>query len=133
MNTCCILPRGNGDHRAGQHSEKSDYMLQFEELRFDSRQYQDMFLYSKTSTPALKRNLLPIQWLPKALSAWSSRPRLEADHAAASVPMSRTSGFYYCFVTLLCFYGEELSVSTSPNPSWRTTHYLLSPIRAMPW
>jgi hypothetical protein len=46
---------------------------------FDSRQRQEIFLFSRASRTALGSTQPPIQWVPGALSPRVLRPRREAD------------------------------------------------------
>jgi hypothetical protein len=50
-------------------------------LRFDSRQGQEIFLYSTTSRLTLEPTQPPIQWVPGALSPGVKQPWREADHS----------------------------------------------------
>jgi hypothetical protein len=43
--------------------------LQAGQPGFDSRQAQEIFLYSTTLTPALGPSQSPIQWIPRAVSS----------------------------------------------------------------
>jgi hypothetical protein len=52
-----------------------------EELKFDSRQRQEISLFTKASKLAVPR---PIQTVPETVSAWLKRDGLEANHSPPS-------------------------------------------------
>jgi hypothetical protein len=55
-----------------------------EESGFDSRQWQEIFLYATASRRALGPTQPPIQWAPGALSPGVKRQVREADHSFPS-------------------------------------------------
>jgi hypothetical protein len=58
----------------------------------DSRQRQEIFVYTKASRPGLGPIQTPIQWVPGALSSWVKRPGRETDHSPPSSAEVRNGG-----------------------------------------
>jgi hypothetical protein len=58
---------------------------------FDSRQGQEIFLYSTASRSALGQSQ-PIQWVPGALSPGAKLPGHDADHSHLSSAEVKNSG-----------------------------------------
>jgi hypothetical protein len=59
---------------------------------FDSRQGQEIFLYSTLSIPALGPIPLSNQWVPRALSPDLKRPGRQADESLLSSAEVKNSG-----------------------------------------
>jgi hypothetical protein len=59
---------------------------------FDSRQGQEVCIFSTASRPVLRPTQPAIQWVPGALSPGVKRPGREADHSLPSSAVSRKGG-----------------------------------------
>jgi hypothetical protein len=66
--------------------------------RADSRQRQEIFLFSTASRPALGPTQRPIQWVPWALSPGVNRSGREADHSPPSRPRMVELHFHSSYV-----------------------------------
>jgi hypothetical protein len=73
----------NVDAQSELRSRYSD-RLRARRPGFDSRQRQELFLYSTESKPALGPTEPPIQWVPGTISPEVKRPGREADHSPPS-------------------------------------------------
>jgi hypothetical protein len=78
-------------YELGQISPYSD-RLQDGRQGFDSRQGQEIFLYSTASRPALGPTQPPIQWVPGELSPGVKRLRREGDHSPPSSVQIKNGG-----------------------------------------
>jgi hypothetical protein len=67
---------------------------------FDSRQRQDIFLYSTASRPSLGPTQPPIEWVPMGCFLGEKRPGSEANHSLV-VPSSRMLELYLHSLLLL--------------------------------
>jgi hypothetical protein len=72
-----------------QHSGYSDG-LRAGRAEFDSRQRQQVFLFSTASRPALALTQPAIQWVREALSPGAKRPGLETDHSPPSAEVKNS-------------------------------------------
>jgi hypothetical protein len=68
------------------------YGLRAGRPKFDSRQEQEIFLYSKESRLALEPTQPPIQWVPGALFWGEKRSGRKADHSPASSAEIKNGG-----------------------------------------
>jgi hypothetical protein len=78
---------------------------------FDSRQGQEISLYSKTSTPALGPTQPPVNWPPGALSLGVKRPERENDDSPTSIT---DGGAISLFPHMSSWYNVD-------NPAYKTT------------
>jgi hypothetical protein len=78
-----------------------------EELRFDSQQRQDMFLYFRAFKPALMIIQPHIQWVPRALAPRIKRPGREDEHSTSTSAEVKNNGLYLHFS--VCIHGVVLN------------------------
>jgi hypothetical protein len=76
-----------------QHEHRFSLIgLQAERSGFDSRQGEEIFLFSTASRPALGPTQPPIQWVPGGLSVGVKRLGREADHSHPSSAEVKNGG-----------------------------------------
>ena len=73
---------------------------------FDSRQKQEIFVFPRTSKPALKPTHLPTPRIPGVLSPVVKRPRREANH---SPPPGAEAGNEWSYTSAppICLHGVD--------------------------
>jgi hypothetical protein len=78
---CCSFPVNKVVHEPHKICSLMDYLVWHGRPGFDSRQMQNIVLYSTASRPPLRPTQSPIRWVPGALIKWSGS---EADHSLPS-------------------------------------------------
>jgi hypothetical protein len=73
---------------------------------FFSRQQQEIFVFSKTSKPALKPTHLPTPWVSGAVSPGVKRPRREVNNSPPSNAEDRNE-WSYTSDPPICLHGVD--------------------------
>ena len=73
---------------------------------FDSRQRQEIFVFSKTSKPALGPTHLPTQWVPGAISPGVKRPGRDVNHLPPSTAEVKNE-WSYTSAPPICLHGVD--------------------------
>jgi hypothetical protein len=96
---------------------------------FDSRQSQEIILFSTSCRPVLGPNQPPIQRAPGALSPGTKRPDSEADYSPPSISEIKNCGAINCFSHNGGGGGGATWVPTAKRP--RTVHFYLARVNMM--